>query len=645
MRVNTMAGVGRVNVSFAMALFLAFAAQGQVKLDPPKWTGDGGKDKSITIIAPKATGLSENESHLPALVQGEFVSNFTKYSAIAVRDRERLDTQYAELYSEIYDDKTKENLDIGRLIPTIYLMTGELTRTTTGYAIQIYVSRTADGTTEKSESMTFSSIRELERLTGIRKISLKLLKQMGVAITAEAEKELVGEDEIGASAQKYLARGVTALQQGKEIDAFIYSSMAAVFDPSLKEAVSRASTLSAGISGGGLGDNIRDDIAWRKQWVQRLTDVENFYAENLKQNDMPYTLFYTNDIKRGETDYENETVPMSIDTYLYGSGVWSLSMERVLQAVYDGLNATKNKDKWGLGQWPQKSVTDKNVFSGRGQEFSVVFELLNNRNEIIGRQTLHASGSWGLNWSGRPVVGLSSPDRKNLTFEGVSAQSISDNMMVRVVSVNEESAEAAIADGLLKIQAITPTHVAIWDSFNFEKGEIIRFQAPNPNATKVAIPNVIWGDPILSIGARAFIHHSLEAVSIPRSVNHIGEDAFRLDGKDNTVISISIGENVVMSYSSITIYFHPTKDREIPCKFFDSYRSQNKKAGTYDIILSARYTLGTETFSCFVAAADSSGDRTAALAAEKKKSRNSMIWGGVAIVAILVLVGLMNSSK
>jgi len=640
-----MVRVSRVIVSFAVALFLAFAAQGQVKTDPPKWTGDGGKGMDITIIAPKATGLSENERHLPALVQGEFVSNFSKYSAIAVRDRERLDAHFAELYSEIYDDKTKENLDIGRLIPTTYLMTGELTRTTTGYALQVYISRTADGATEKSESMTFSSIRELERLTGIRKISLKLLKQMGVAITAEAEKELVGEDEIGASAQKYLARGVTALQQGKEIDAFIYSSMAAVFDPSLKEAVSRASTLSAGISGGGLGDNIRDDIAWRKQWVQRLTDVENFFAENLKQNDMPYTLFYTNNVKRGETNYDDETVSMSINTYLYGSSVWSLSMERVLQSVYDGLNATKNKDRWGLGQWPQKSVTDKNVFNGREQEFSVVFELLNNRNETIGEQTLRVSGNWGLNWSGRPVVGLSAPDRKTLTFEGVKAQSISDNMMVRVVSVNEESAEAAIADGLLKIQAITPAHVAIWDLFQFEKGEIIRFQAPSPQMTKVPIPNMIWGDPVLSIGERAFIHHSLEAVYIPRSVNLIGEDAFRFDGEKNTVISISIGENVKMSYSSITIYFHPSitdRNKEISCKFFDSYRKENKKAGTYDIIVSSRFSEGEK---CFVVAADSSGDRTAAINTEKRKSKNSFILGIVAGLALLVILGLIKSSE
>lgn len=635
--------IGHVKISFAVALFSVFAAHGQVKLDPPKWTGDGGKGMSITIIAPKATGLSENESHLPALVQGEFVSNFTKYSAIAVRDRERLDAQYVELYSDIYDDKTEERLDLGRLIPTVYFMTGELTKTTAGYAVQVYISRTADKTTERSESATFSSIRELERLTGIRKVSLKLLKQMGVAVTAEAEKELVGEDELGASAQKYLARGVNAMQQGKETDAFIYSTMAAAYDPSLREAVSRASTLSAGISGGGLGDNIRDDIAWRKQWVQRLTDVENFYAENLKQNDMPYTLFYTNDVKRGETNYEDETVAVSINTYLYGSGVWSLSMERVLQAVYDGLNATKSKDKWGLGQWPQKSVTGNDVFSGRRQEFSVAFELLNNRNETIGKQTLQIGGGWGLSWSGRPVVGLSSPERKTLTFEGVSAQSISENMMVRVVSVNEESAEAATVDGILKIQAITPAHVAIWDSFQFEKGEIVRFQIPNAKAAKVAIPNTIWGDPVLSIGARAFIDHPLEAVYIPRSVNLIGEEAFRLVGNRYALISVGIGENVKVSYSSITIYFHSVSDGSLikDCKFFDLYRQENKKAGTYDIVLSGG--LGGDR--CFVAAGDNRDDRKSAIAAEKKKSRNSWIWGGIALAAIFVIASMIKNSE
>jgi hypothetical protein len=65
----------------------------------PFYTGDGGKGASIAILLPRAAGLAANEDNLPALVQGEFVSDFTGYSAIAVLDRARLDEQYAEMES------------------------------------------------------------------------------------------------------------------------------------------------------------------------------------------------------------------------------------------------------------------------------------------------------------------------------------------------------------------------------------------------------------------------------------------------------------------------------------------------------------------------------------------------------------------
>ena len=67
-----------------------------------KWTGTGGRGTSIAILTPRAIGLLENQSHLPALVQGEFVSNFSNFSAISVLDRQRLDEQHGELLSGFY---------------------------------------------------------------------------------------------------------------------------------------------------------------------------------------------------------------------------------------------------------------------------------------------------------------------------------------------------------------------------------------------------------------------------------------------------------------------------------------------------------------------------------------------------------------
>ncbi|MDR0643353.1 MAG: hypothetical protein LBG05_00365, partial [Treponema sp.] len=43
------------------------------------YSGGGGKGMSLAILAPKAHGLADTQTYIPALVQGEFVSNFTGY--------------------------------------------------------------------------------------------------------------------------------------------------------------------------------------------------------------------------------------------------------------------------------------------------------------------------------------------------------------------------------------------------------------------------------------------------------------------------------------------------------------------------------------------------------------------------------------
>jgi len=207
------------------------------------FTGDGGKGISIAILAPKATGLAENQNYLPALIQGEFVSNFTGYSAISVLDRERLDKQYAELLSGYYDDNAQAGLDLGHLTPTDYIMGGNITRTATGYALQMQITKTADKMTVASYSGTCTFV-ELDNLTGIRRASLELLQKMGVTLTALAQGELIkAETENRVNAQTALARGITAQQRGTVVEALTNYYQAASFDPSLIEAASRASTI------------------------------------------------------------------------------------------------------------------------------------------------------------------------------------------------------------------------------------------------------------------------------------------------------------------------------------------------------------------------------------------------------------------
>jgi len=527
------------------------------------WTGDGGKGMSLAILAPKASGLDKNQSYLPALVQGEFVSNFSGYSAISVLDRERLDEQYAELLSGYYSDNDKAGLDIGHLKATDYIQTGTITKTATGYALQIQITKTADKMTTASYSGTFT-FAELDNLSGIRQASLDLLQKMGVTLTAKAREELTGAAKDNhVSAQTALARGITAQKQGTEVAALSYYFQAAAYDPSLMEAASRSSILNANISSGNIGNDARNDIQWRKDWVARLTETEQYFDSFNKTESMPYTLFYVSDeIKQvGEINYRNETVTMGgIETLLHGSGVWTVSIERALQAVYDGLNATKRKDVWGLGNWPQQGVTNLN-FAGQSRNFAIAFELLNNQNKVIGKQTLQAGGSWGLNWSGRPVINVNADNRQPLNFQNVNVNDITDNLTIRVATINGTDAGTAARSGVLQIRAIPRKEFDGNGRYRFVKGEIQGFandaarkaelvviggrayNASDNNyvdVTELVIPNTIWGDPVISIGRQAFSNMSLAAVVIPNSVISIGEAAFM----DNYLKSIRGGNSV-----------------------------------------------------------------------------------------------------
>jgi hypothetical protein len=276
----------------------------------PFYTGDGGKGISLAILAPRAADLEKDQNYIPALVQGEFVSNFSGYSAISVMDRENLDNVYAEILSGYYDDSDEAGLDLGCLTTTDYLMTGNITKTATGYALQMQITKTADKMTAASYSGT-CTFAELDNLTGIRRASLELLEKIGVTPTERTRTELTGAaSQQSTAAQTALAQGITAQRGGTEIAALSYYLQSAAYDPGLAEAASRLNILSASITSGNIGENVRNDIQWRRQWVARLEEAEDFYA-NYISNPPPYYLVYSPKIEQGTIDYQNETVALS----------------------------------------------------------------------------------------------------------------------------------------------------------------------------------------------------------------------------------------------------------------------------------------------------------------------------------------------
>jgi len=434
------------------------------------FTGDGGKGKSITILPPRGANLAKDQAYLPDLVANELVSNFRSFSAMTLFDRVSNQKQYDELLSGVYDDNDKAGLDLGHLASTEYMLVGDITKTSTGYTLHLTVNRNDDKTTAAAYSGTVS-IAELDNLVGVRKASLDLLPKMGVRLTAQAQAELTKaptSDQVNALTT--MAQGITAQRQGTEVAALSYYFQAAAFDPALAEAVSRSSILAANISSGNIGMDARNDIQWRKNWIARLEETEkwfNSYFDTYFKTlpPMPYTLFYTSDIEQiGEIDYKNETVTLGgIAIRLRPSREWAQSAElplqsvqKSVQAVYDGLNATGRKTVWGLDKWPQQGSFNWSPFGKQAKTFTVVVELVNSRNKVIGRQTIQTGGSYEI-----PVplpgngtrIQISADEWKTVNFANVKADDITDSLTVRIASVNGTPSETAVKNGVLQIQA------------------------------------------------------------------------------------------------------------------------------------------------------------------------------------------------
>ncbi|WP_461255434.1 hypothetical protein [Treponema sp. R80B11-R83G3] len=613
------------------------------------WDGDGGKGKSIAILAPNGNGLAKEQEYIPSLVQGEFVSNFSGFSAINVLDRQSLDAQYAELLSGYYDDNAQASMDLGKLSPTDYIMGGNITKTATGYAMQISITKSADKITVASYSATIT-FAELDNLSGVRRASLDLLQKMGVKPTELAKKELTGAAAANQiNAQTALAQGITAQKQGTEVAALSYYFQAAAFQPALIEAANRSSILAANISSGNIGDNVRNDIAWRKAWVERLTETEQYFANLFKTSSQPNTLYYSTKIEQGDIDYEKATATLGFAVYLHPSQIWAAAAENALNTVYEGLNATNRKKDWGLSDWPystgtirdgdvvlDKTITKLNPFNSGSKKFTIRAELLNDRNQVIGSCdfTLESAWKWGKSGN-RPERG--DDDKRRLTFDngmrwdyyideiyrsriaaekiidsrqgkiidsrqivkftGVNAADITDWLTIRIATVNGVDAQTAAQNGVLQIQAVADAEFnkQLISSLFFSKGIwSIPYELSRINLAESDLINFINPEIRTLMSDQVYW---LRSVTIPASVWGDPVTGVRFGILFEKII---IGGNLILfnditnqykkAYNLANSYqynYTPPKDMtpELMEEFISYYNSNGKKAGEYEYMI------------------------------------------------------------
>jgi len=578
----------------------------QPSLPPnPFFTGDGGKGKSIAILAPKSSGLAANQNYLPALVQGEFVSNFSGYSAISVLDRQKLDEVYAEQLSGYYNDNA--GLDLGHLQETDYVQTGSITRTATGYALQIQIIKTADKMTAASYSGT-CTFAELDNLTGVRRASLDLLQKMGVTPTERAKTELSGaaaDNQINA--QTALAHGLVAQQMGNTAETLAQYYQAAAYDPTLAEAAARANTMSASVRTGSLGANIRNDIAWRDEWVKILADANTA----LKNMPIPQPPVFPQQItvarmvvppdpqfKQGDINYTARTVQLTaefkkymwfgleslpypdeylkaLDAYYTAFKARNNAYNKLVNDLNAGLRATGRNSAWKLNELNTIKQDANTVYPRNGEvTVSAMAELLNDEGRVIASANNNNIGRLKFDERGTAIIGKDDISINNFVFN-VKADDITDNMSLRVT---------ANANPAQNNQVQVTTGIVI-KGLNVSGNTITGYTGTQKN---IVIPSVINGVTITKIGDKAFLRYppdywdipkeyknlpQLTSVTIPNSVTSIGAGTFFSNFDLNNV---TIGANVKITKGAFSDFVS-----DIGIEFDEFYNQNGKKAGTY----------------------------------------------------------------
>jgi hypothetical protein len=450
----------------------------------PYYEGTGGKGIRVAVLRPDGKDLAQNEQWLLDMIQGSITSDFSKYTAMTVIDRQNLDKileNQMEAASGNYSDD--DYVSIGNLTNAKYITIGKLAKIPgNNYLFELSISDSSKGERIASYPSQVCSYEQLANMTIIKTATGDLLNQLGIILTDSGKTALFHVNSATMNSEAALSKGLVAQRGGTVVEAMSYYYDAVSYDSSLREATSLLNKLSSEISSGNIGENVRNDIERRRQWLKILEEAENYFKEHL-----PWEIVYDPTLTQGKTDYSRETVELSFNLEVRPTDGW-----KIIQDLIDGLDATGKRDEWGLTWWPLTSrvfadyaegySTDQlyryvDLAGDYAKQTSIICGLLNEEGKLLVSETINCiskatfdiAGWYNPRDENIPTRGYreyitsdnfflirnnfisTATGSKNVTFKEVNANDITENMTVKIISVNGINAETLAKNGYIKI--------------------------------------------------------------------------------------------------------------------------------------------------------------------------------------------------
>ena len=384
--------------------------------------------------------------------------------------------EQAQSASGNYSDA--DYISIGKLANARTILVGTITKTPNGsFMLEFSVSNAEAGKRLASYGPKPCAPAALEDISAVNAAAADLLGQLGVQLTDAGKRELAtAPDTQQVQAETALSKGIVAQKNGTVVEALAYYFQAVDYDPTLTEAESRLNVVNVGLSSENLGANARNEIQWRKQWVDRLTECEQFFTKYLR-DPAPYNLVYSAELQPGAIDWNKETMEIDFELGFYADDKYFEILQNVVNALKDGLNETGRTERWKLN-WPSESISQTTPFVGKSGNVNLSVELLNASKRVIGRIPVTLSYGYSVNPRGKtfavyPLGGV----WQSLTFKGVDANVATDPMSLRIASIDGVNANTAAQTRRISIAAAA------------DIGAVKASSAPRVRAS---LPGMVW---------------------------------------------------------------------------------------------------------------------------------------------------------